>query len=134
MTMETISELESAATTVCDSVFVAAESSSSLSNQHWTRRAFRGRRSVRIKSDPDAGRRVSRASSVRVARSAPHSGMTRHDRAAGFLDDLDINKYKNGKCIMLHTHVVLCDVKLAQNDVAMCVRARLSNGNQEMAA
>ena len=134
--METISELESAATTVCDSVFVAAESSSSLSNQHWTRRAFRGRRSVRIKSDPDAGRRVSRASSVRVARSAPHSGMTRHDRAAGFLDDLDINKYKNGKYIVLvlHTHAVLCDVALAQNDVAMCVRARLSNGNQEMAA
>ena len=114
MTMETISELDS----LCDAVFSSSGvgggggvSDAPLSTQHWTRRAFRGRRSVRVKSDGDSTtsrHRVSRASSVRVSKSS-QSILTRPEQQRpAFLDDFDINRYKNGKC--LRASSVSCDV------------------------
>ena len=118
MTMETISELDSPT----DVVTSLLASPSSLSNTHWTRRAFRGRRSVRIKSDSDAPRRpLPRAMSMRMAHSgspvkparkmSTGSQLTRIERSQseyceGFveseacsrlLDGLDIQTYKAGE-------------------------------------
>ena len=119
MTMETISELDSPN----DVITSRLTSPPSLSNNHWTRRAIRGRRSVRIKSESDTPRRyLPRTMSLRVAdnrapvvparKLSTGSQLARIERAQSeyddlfgaddeacsrLLDGLDIETYKAGK-------------------------------------
>ena len=87
------------------------DSDGPINNQHWTRRAFRGRRSVRYKSDGDTPRKILRSCSVRVAKSSPSVERTLSvTERAPFLDDMDIQAYQDGKgvfCFIIISFLLL---------------------------